>query len=171
MALNYKGKVYRNIQEQVGKNKEDIEDLLTRVEALEEAILPTAKDLYLHIIQIRDEQLVADSLILVNFIILTDNNNEIDETALEQYLVNNDLTSDKRFIPAVGVTDVDSFTALGPESTYVTIDRTIIGVFATEEDGLYLIELVNDEDESPKYVARHYTVDLHIEDTNIIKIL
>ena len=39
--IEINGKVYRNIQEQVGENQENIEDLDTRVTALEESPAPT----------------------------------------------------------------------------------------------------------------------------------
>ena len=57
MAIEINGKVYRNIQEQVAENQDNIAELETKVDNLENAVLPLTED---NPIQIFDENTFAD---------------------------------------------------------------------------------------------------------------
>ena len=57
MAIEINGKIYRNIQEQVAENQNNIADLVTKIDKLEDAVLPLTDD---NPIQVFDENTFAD---------------------------------------------------------------------------------------------------------------
>lgn len=174
MSVNLKGKTYRNTQEQVLENARKIEELEARVKALEEG-LPEPKELYMHNIQLRDAETIADADVVINFSLFTNNNTPFTTETLKDYLYDNGYRGATKFIPAVGVTDDDNFSGVSSvdfseqTTTTITIESTIIGICADADDIRNII-LSTDEDTVDNRVYSYATSCDYIDDSNPIKI-
>lgn len=174
MSVNLKGKTYRNTQEQVLENAKNIEDLLARVKALEEG-MPEPKELYMHNVQLLDNENIDEADVIVNFTVYSNSNTPFTAESLIEYLQQEGYNGSTRFIPAVGITDDDNFEAVNnvdfATSTQqrTTYDCTIIGAFALN-DLLGLVLLYTEESSYPRISAFTLEFTYYINDENPIRI-
>ena len=174
--IKYKGKEFRNIQEQVLENTRRIEDLESRVKTLEEAILPEAQVLYMHNIQLTDAEQIDEASVIVNFSLFTKNSTPFTIETLKDYLYENGYRGKTKFIPAVGKTDDDNFVCVTSvnftleTSDSIYIERTVIGVCADADD-VKLIEVLTDEDTVGGFLHEVISGFNQINDEDPIKIL
>ena len=132
--IEIKGKIYRNIQEQVAKNKEDIDDLNHRI--------PTEDQFYT---KEESDALYQTQEAMSNYFTKTQSNDKfLEKTALTDYSIdhiiagNSEIDNDTVELRAVYSQDVKSEVSLDPTSTIIRTmsgtDVSTIGISATEID-------------------------------------